>query len=121
MSASITQDYVSYPLVVGDQVTICRYTDRHSYTVIKISASGKTLTLQRDNCRRLDAPVTIPEGWSGHTINNSSIRWECTPNPDGNTTTASIRKNGKWVEKGYKIGEGGRVIRGSHEHYDYNF
>jgi hypothetical protein len=69
---------------VGDPATLCVGTDRYPYTVIKVSPSGKTIVIQRDDFQRTD--------------NNglSEIQnYTYTPNPEGGTITA------RWTKFGY--------------------
>lgn len=100
----------------GDGASIRLHTDAHAYTVIRVSPSGKTITLQRAKAT-LDPewkPETIPGGFAGHTVNNREQRWICEPDPDGAVTTARFTRRG-WMRQGQ------RVSHGYHEHYDYNF
>lgn len=73
--------------VVGMGATHCAYSDRHPYTVIEVSKSGRVVTLQEDTAIRTDK-----NGMS------ESQTYEFTPNPKGAIRKASLRKNGQWVE-----------------------
>jgi len=96
---------------VGDGITKCLWSDRHAYTVIKISASGKKLTIQRDNVKRITEPKFIEGGFMGICINNNDIEYEYSPNPGGNIEHVYATRDGKFKN----------MISGRHEKYDYNF
>lgn len=104
------------PLAAGDGATLRRGTDGHACTVIAASASGRTITLQRDKATRDPAwkPDTHPGGFLGHTVNNSEQRWTYEPDPDGVTFKARVTRRG-WSANGTP------VVPGRHEFYDYNF
>lgn len=101
---------------VGDGVTVCYYSDKEAFTVIKRTA--KTLTIQRDTA--ILNPDFVPEwiagGFAGHCINQSEQTYTYERNPNGATYTARwSEKRGSWVVNG------NNVIIGRHEFYDYNF
>jgi len=101
---------------VGDGATIHLYTDAHAWTVISVSESGKTITIQGDNAE-LDPtwkPEMHPGGFSAHCSNNYSQRWICTPNPNGPIRKARLTKRG-WSANGQS------VTKGRHPFHDYNF
>ena len=101
---------------VGDGATIHLYTDAHAWTVISVSESGKTITIQGDNAE-LDPtwkPEMHPGGFSAHCSNNYSQRWICTPNPNGPIRKARLTKRG-WSANGKS------VTKGRHPFHDYNF
>jgi hypothetical protein len=51
---------------VGDGATVCHYSDRTACTVIRISASGKTVWMQEDTAVLDDwKPEFIPGGFAG--------------------------------------------------------
>lgn len=100
----------------GDGASVRLFTDAHAYTVIRVSPSGKTITLQRAKAT-LDPdwkPEIIPGGFAGHTANNHEQRWTCEPDPNGQVITARFTRRG-WMRKGQHVSHGYR------EHYDYNF
>ncbi len=109
---------------VGMGATTYQYSDRKAWTVMKVSPSGKTVTLQRDTAKLLngyqsgeeDALKFYPGGFAGHTAGNQ--RYEYSPNPEGETCKATLRKDGTWrvsrINERVKLG-------GRHEHYDFNF
>lgn len=88
---------------VGDGVTLCYYTDRCAYTVIKRTA--KSITIQRDNAIRVD-----DNGMS----DCQEYRYERDYN--GGIKVA------RWSEKkGCFMANGLRVVNGRGEYYDYSF
>lgn len=101
---------------VGDGVTLHYMTDAHAYTVIAVSPSGKTITIQRDKAT-LSAdfkPDVSVGGFAGHTNNNRDQSYTYDHDPDGNIYKARLTKRG-WCVSGQ------RVTPGRHEFYDYNF
>lgn len=91
---------------VGDGGTICLYTDRHAATVIGVSASGKTIQVQRDFAKRTDK-----NGMS------ESQEYEYSPNPNGEIIEFRMTNSGVYKDKyGLSFYPGDR-----REYYDYNF
>ncbi|MCP5535405.1 MAG: hypothetical protein H7A51_04125 [Akkermansiaceae bacterium] len=102
---------------VGDGATVCRYSDRTACTIIKVSASGKTIHLQEDVATLDDwKPEIVQGGFAGHCVNNTSQRYTYHPNPEGAVYRASLRKDGR-----YRTTNNERVIPGRHHFHDYNF
>lgn len=92
---------------IGMGATECMFTDRHPYTIIDISKSGRVITVQRDTATRTDL-----NGMS------SSQVYTYTSNPDGTIKKLSFRKNGQWrVVNSSEI----FVIGSRREYYDYSF
>lgn len=88
---------------VGDGATLCLYTDREAYTIIKRTA--KTITIQRDKAIRTD-----DNGMS----DCQDYRYE--RDYDGIIRTA------RWSEvKGCFMYNGMRIATGRYEYYDYSF
>jgi len=109
---------------VGDGATVYGWTDRRAYTVIAVSKSGRTITIQRDSAKLLNGPNSgEPDalhfeggGFCGHT--SGVQRYEIKPDPNGEIRKASLRKDGKWREANSTT----RVEVGERfEFYDYNF
>lgn len=108
----------SREFVVGDGATVCGYSDRDAYTVIKRTA--KTLTIQEDKSTLLngfesgekDALVCHQGGFCGHVEGTQRYSYEA--NPKGLTVVARLTK------KGWKV-NGSRVVAGRSHHHDYNF
>lgn len=70
---------------IGMGVTICYWSDRMAGTIIDISASGKTLVIQEDNCVRTDN-----NGMS------ESQNYIYSSNPNGQTHIVTKRKDGSF-------------------------
>lgn len=112
---------------VGDGATVCYWTDRKACTVVKVSASGKRVWVQRDKAKLLngvnsgeeDALEFTPGGFCGHM--SGSQRYEYERDTEGEVMEFSLRKNGRWVMKGNTARGGLRLTEGRYEHYDYNF
>lgn len=92
---------------VGDGMTVCFWTDRRACTVIAVTPSGATVTLQEDHAIRTDE-----NGMS----DAQSYRYE--PNPDGVTRVARRGRDGR-----YSIGgrRGSAVVPGRRHYHDYSF
>lgn len=90
------------PAKVGDPATIVMYTDRHAATVIAVSKSGKTITIQHDLATRTDK-----NGWS------ENQTYEYQRNVQGRTEVARLGKYG------WRIGgrNGTKVLIGIREEY----
>lgn len=102
-----------HDIKIGDGITEVLYTDRHAYTVIKVTPKG--FRSQRDIATRLTAPEIIPGGFSGVCVNASEIAYNYEPNPTGQIITCRLHKDGKYYH-------GARpIVLGRHEYYDYNF
>ena len=103
---------------VGDGATVCGYSDRDAYTVVKLTS--KTLTIREDkstllngmNSGEKDALVCHPGGFCGHVEGTQRYSYEA--NPKGHTVVARLTK------KGWKV-KGSRVIAGRSHYHDYNF
>jgi len=102
---------------IGQGATICHWSDRTACTIIAVSKSGKTITLQADHAELDDwAPEMIPGGFAAHCTNNHSQRYRYSPNPDAPIRKARLRNNGC-----YRTSNGEKVIEGRHQFHDYNF
>lgn len=101
-----TEQFV--PAQVGAGATEICWTDRQAYTVVRVSPSGKTCWIQRDNAIRTDE--------RGRTDSGQQYRYEpCLTAPLVRVTM---------TKKGWRIGglRGAKVIMGVRdEHYDYGF
>lgn len=93
---------------VGMGATEVHYSDREPMTIIEVT--GKTVTVQRDDAKRIDS-----NGMS------DQQDYEYTPNPNGIVRKYSLRKNGEYVLVGDKQ-DGMRIVIGSRRKYhDYSF
>jgi hypothetical protein len=91
---------------IGMGATSFYYTDRHCWTIIAVSKNGKEITLQRDSIK-VDGEASY-----GHQ------NWLITPDTEGVTSTATLRKNGTWKQKK------GTTVFGigfRNYHYDWSF
>jgi hypothetical protein len=92
---------------IGMGATIMSWSDRSPYTIINITTSGKTITLQADKYRRID-----DNGMS------ELQRYIYQPNPNGNIVKATLRKDNQFrVSKSNAFVSIGRRNR----YYDYSF
>lgn len=91
---------------VGMGATVLSYTDRHAYTIVEVSKSGKTIKIQEDTATRKDA-----NGMS------ESQDYEFSRNPKGAIYSARFGK------KGWKLmGMTSKVLVGVRDfYYDYSF
>ena len=117
---------------VGDGATFTLYTDRQACTVIKVSPSGKTITLRYDKQKLLNGPssgepdaLTVhPGGFAMHVTGRQ--RWHTEPDLDGTVIKASLRTlpSGRqvWKQTGHPTRSPGcSVTPGRHPYYDYNY
>lgn len=104
---------------VGDGATLHYWTDAHAYTVVAVSASGKTVTMQRDKATPDPdwKPDFTPGGFFGHTSNDRDRSYTYEPDPEGRKVSARL------TAAGWRVGgqRGQRVTPGRHEFYDSNF
>lgn len=119
-------------LFIGDGVTVSGYSDRQAHTLIDRPRRG-VMTIARDDTK-LDPngpkPEFIPGGFAARCMNQSEVKWLCTPNPNGARMTLTRRTIdlgggetvGVWVPRGTPTrGNLTQVRAGRHEYYDYNF
>jgi len=92
--------------VIGMGATAGYGSDSYPYTVIAISANGKTITVQADDHK--PAP-------GHHYINNQVYTYS--PNPEGETKVFTLRDNGRWVLKGEGKKNGLRLGLGHRRYY----
>ena len=95
---------------IGMGVTHVMWSDRHAYTVIAVSPSGKRCTIQRDTAIRTDQ-----NGMS----DAQSYRYE--PNPQGATRVITLRRDERWRAVGEEKGSSVYHVGYRDEHYDYTF
>lgn len=92
---------------VGDGGTISIGTDRYACTVIDVTKSGKTVTVQHDN-----ATVTSKDGIYG------TQRYEYSPDENGSVYTFRLsRKDGKT----FRMGQSFRLVPGRNHYVDPHF
>lgn len=92
---------------IGMGATQICYTDRHAFTIIGISKTGKTITIQRDKAFRIDN-----NGMS------DSQEYNYQKDDAGVIYKARQNKNGDWkiLNLGNKI-----IIDKREEYFDYSF
>lgn len=96
---------------VGMGATILMWSDRSPATVVEVSKSGKSVTVQSDDYRRTDS-----NGMS------ECQSYEYIINPNGSKRTFTLRKNGRWVAEGSSMSSGERLALGYKErYYDFSF
>lgn len=115
---------------VGEFVTYCGYSDREPYEVVKIGKNrlttrrAKTTLLNGVGSGERDALQFSPGGFSGHTSGHQRWKVESDPNGEEKRFSRRVSTSGKveWIQIGWpKRSPGGRIIYGSHKHYDFNF
>ena len=89
---------------VGEGVTYSIGTDRYPATIIAVSKSGKTITIQDDKSNVI----------SGST-QDGSAEWRFEENPDGRVQRATLRADGRYRLSGWK--RGGNVSLGGRSCY----
>lgn len=107
---------------VGMGATEHGWSQSYAYTIIAVSASGKTITLQRDKTTLLnkDELEFHPGGFAAHCSNQHVQRYSYERDPEGVVRKATLRKDGVFRMKGHR--NSGRVtINLRREFYDYNF
>lgn len=102
---------------IGDGVTVCYWTDRKAYTVIRMTPH--TLTLQRDKVTHANGykPEYIPGGFGAHCTNNAEQKWEYSADPEGEIVRAYWHPS----QRCFMVNKTLKVVPGRHEFYDYNF
>lgn len=107
-SASARQSLLALPrlkLEVGMGATQLMYADRHAFTVVRVSPSGKTVWVQQDNATRTDK-------------NGMSESQEYTFTP--NKTNPEVRVN-KTKHGWHSSLHGSFALGYRYEYYDYSF
>jgi len=95
---------------VGMGATILGWTDRKACTIVEVSASKRSIKVQRDIATRTD----------DHGASDSqSYNYE--RDPEGEVREFTLRKNGAYVEKGASM-RGYRLRLGArNEYFDFSF
>ena len=104
-------------VTIGQQVTGVKHTDRQVFEIIKVSASGKQITLQ-ESIQTLDKEASdltfTPGGFAAHVSGTQVYNVESDPNG------YIVKANFSAKFNKFKT-NGNTVINGSYPHYDYNF
>lgn len=111
----------------GQFINFRSYTDINPFEIVEVKTYKKVVT-RGMKCRLKEEeenkPDTVVGGFVGHTTNGRNLKYEIKSNPDGATTTFSLRKDGLWRPVGQPCHAGGCVGRLQEEpvyYYDYNF
>jgi hypothetical protein len=101
---------------VGDGATVHYGSDACAFTVIAVSASGKTVMIQRDHAKLDESfrPDFTPGGFCGHVSNVHAQTYTYTRDRTGEIHRARLGLRG-WKSNGLRVSAGRR------EMYDYNF
>lgn len=101
-------------VTIGMGVHECMYTDVISHTVVAISPTKKTITLQRDKVTLLTDPVIIAGGFVGHCVEQPKYLIE--RDKEGTISKAY------WSDKFncYRV-SCNHIYMGRRYYYDYNF
>ena len=95
---------------IGMGATRLGWSDRNAFTVIDV-LSPKEIRVQRDLAKRIDN-----NGMS------DCQTWEYESNPEGSIYHLTLRKNGRWLQKGCgKKSSNGWVIGLREEYFDFSF
>ena len=95
---------------VGMGCTHLMWSDRHAYTVISVSKSGRVCQIRSDKEIRTDV---------GGMTECQTYSFE--PDPDGSVKSISLRKDGRWREVGHGSGGSVFVIGHRESYHDYSF
>jgi hypothetical protein len=97
---------------IGMGATRILYTDRHAGTIV--SVNEKTLIWRRDAANRI---LSNEESFM-----NDSQSYEFASDPNGTEYIFTLRKNGRWVQKGESMYSGTKLSIGHRsEYYDFSF
>jgi len=94
---------------VGMGATYFVGTDRYPYHVKEV-ISAKEVVLQGAHGRRTD-----------NNGQSESQQYEITPNPEGETVTVTLRKNGRWIKKGEPLGRSCYLLGEAQKYLDPSF
>jgi hypothetical protein len=104
---------------VGDGATAIGWTDTYAGTIIE--AGPRRVVWQEDKATLLnrDELTVTPGGFAAHWEGVQRYSYE--RNPNGRRTVYTLRKNGRWIEKGAPLRSSARIVPGRCKHHDYNF
>ena len=105
---------------LGQGVSVCGYSVVEPYEVVKISKTGKKITLRAMDYKQINKEKLEfhAGGFSAHCSNQRAQEWEITSNENGATVAAN------WSEKKkmYMVYGVNRVsLKGARRFYDFNF
>jgi len=104
---------------LGQGVSVCSYSDVEPYEVVKISKTGKKITLRAMNYKQINKENLEFNvgGFAANCSNQRKQEWEITSNTEGATITANWSEKKKMYTTGY-----GRVdLASARRFYDFNF
>lgn len=101
--------------VEGMGATVIAWTDRYPATIMAV----------RRNRKGEAVAVTLREDHAERTDNRGMSEWQdwaFSPNPDGQVFEFTRRRNGRFIQKGARKGQGYAVRFGTREkYYDFSF
>jgi hypothetical protein len=86
--------------------TICYISDRYPATIVKVNATGGTITIREDEAIAVSGSAQ-----------DGSVKYRYEENPQGSERVYTRRKNGSYVEKGGSMKNGTRLHIGSRDRY----
>lgn len=96
---------------IGLGCTILLFSDRQAATIINVNKKLNRIMIQLDTPTRTDS-----NGMS------ESQTYTFSPNPNGEKSIFTLRKNGAWVKLGQAMKNGSRIAIGVRsEYHDYGF
>lgn len=101
---------------IGEGVTVCLYSDRHAYTIIR--RTRNKLFIQRDTAtlKKDSKPEMVKGGFTGFVANNDSLKYDYAQNPENPVDVAY------WSEKrGCFTLNDCPIVNGKSEYFDYSF
>lgn len=111
MSNGITTTTIDGAFTIGEGATECLWSDRHAGTIVNVVNKGRTVFWQRDKATRTDD--------LGMTDSGQQYAYES--DPTAPVSVFTLRKNGRFIQRGESMHNGRCLIRGRHEFYDYSF
>ena len=94
---------------IGMGATVCYWSDRHAGTIIEVSKN--CVLVQHDKAIRTDS-----NGMS----DMQTYSYE--RNPQGQVMEFTLRKNGRWIQRGSDMKNGVSLVIGHRrEYYDFSF
>ncbi len=94
---------------IGMGATYVCGSDRYPYTIIEIVS---------DRMIRVQSDIYTPA--DGYNYYSNQVH-DFTPDPDGGIVTLTLRKNGRWIEKGQSIKSFGYAIGSRRAYSDPSF
>ena len=110
--------------IVGKFMNVSSGSDTNPYKIVKQN-SEKSIEIQPMNAE-FDKSTNLEfsvGGFAGHCHNPEDQKWIYTEDSDAPTATYTLRKDGKWRQKGVSSQwyNGQRVSEAPRKYYDYNF